>query len=211
MNYNLAVVAFVAITGSFTFGFANSCIGSIQGLNSFLEYFNLAEPGQYSNIIRGALSGVFAGGSGIGALALSSIADRWGRVRTLQLTSMLCIIGGAIQTGSTNATMLLIGRLISGFGVGMIVALVPIYQSEISPPESRGFLVSSHGVFIVTGYVSNFLEEMMNLADIQQIVSFSLDWICSILQLQSAVSMAIHSCRPDDIAISSLVRLPQDS
>jgi MFS family permease len=155
VTYNLAVVAFVAITGSFTFGFANSCIGSIQGLDSFLEYFSISETGQYSNTIRGALSGVFAGGSGIGALVLSSITDRWGRVRTLQLTALLCIIGGVIQTSSINVTMLLVGRAISGFGVGMIVALVPIYQSEISPPESRGLLVSSHGVFIVTGYVSH--------------------------------------------------------
>jgi MFS family permease len=34
----------------------------------------------------------------------------------------------------------------------MAVTLVPIYQSEISPPDARGFLVGQHGTWIVFGY-----------------------------------------------------------
>jgi MFS family permease len=49
--------------------------------------------------------------------------------------------------------MFLVGRLLSGLGVGLIVTLVPIYQSEISPAKSRGKVVGSHGTLIVTGYV----------------------------------------------------------
>jgi MFS family permease len=50
--------------------------------------------------------------------------------------------------------MFLVGRLISGYGVGLIVSLIPVYQSEIAPASERGFLGASHGIFIVTGYVS---------------------------------------------------------
>lgn len=39
---------------------------------------------------------------------------------------------------------------------GMINATIPVYQAEISPPESRGRLVSTHGIFLVTGYVSSY-------------------------------------------------------
>lgn len=38
----------------------------------------------------------------------------------------------------------------------MINATIPVYQAEISPPESRGRLVSTHGIFLVTGYVSSY-------------------------------------------------------
>ena len=32
-----------------------------------------------------------------------------------------------------------------GFGIGVLVTLVPLYQSEVSPPESRGLMVGLHG------------------------------------------------------------------
>lgn len=36
--------------------------------------------------------------------------------------------------------------------VGALVALVPLWQSEVAPPKTRGFLVGLHGVFILVGY-----------------------------------------------------------
>lgn len=46
-----------------------------------------------------------------------------------------------------------------GFGIGVLVTLVPLYQSEVSPPESRGLMVGLHGVLIgfsyaMTGFVT---------------------------------------------------------
>ena len=38
--------------------------------------------------------------------------------------------------------MLVVGRLVSGLGVGIESAVVPIYQAEIAPPEIRGRVVS---------------------------------------------------------------------
>jgi MFS family permease len=149
LNYNLFVIAFVAITGSFTFGFSNSCIGSVIGFSSFLNYFSLST----SSTLLGALSSLFAAGTAIGALIQAWLSDKLGRVKTLQLACVFCIFGGAIQAGSVHIAMLLVGRFISGFGVGFMATLVPIYQSEIAPPETRGALVGSHGIFILLGYV----------------------------------------------------------
>lgn len=42
--YNLAIVLFVAL-GSFTYGFSTSIIGSVTGLPSFYEYFELTTIG----------------------------------------------------------------------------------------------------------------------------------------------------------------------
>jgi len=50
--------------------------------------------------------------------------------------------------------MFLIARMITGFAVGALVGLVPLYQSEISPPRIRGFLVGMHGTGIAVGYIS---------------------------------------------------------
>lgn len=43
--------------------------------------------------------------------------------------------------------MLVVGRIISGLCVGLASAIVPVYQSEITPPAIRGRLVSLQYVF----------------------------------------------------------------
>ncbi|TKA52875.1 hypothetical protein B0A49_11489 [Cryomyces minteri] len=70
----------------------------------------------------------------------------------MYLASAISILGGALQTGSVNIAMFLAARFITGWGIGMMVVLIPIYQSEISPPSARGFLVGQHGTWIVFGY-----------------------------------------------------------
>ena len=55
--------------------------------------------------------------------------------------------------------MFIVARFIMGFGIGILVTLVPLYQSEVSPPESRGLMVGLHGVLIgfsysLTGFVT---------------------------------------------------------
>jgi MFS family permease len=45
------------------------------------------------------------------------------------------------------------GRFIAGLGVGNLVTICPMYLSEISPPQSRGFLVGHHAIFLVFGYM----------------------------------------------------------
>lgn len=55
---------------------------------------------------------------------------------------------------SPNVYILLLGRLLDGFGIGLAVTLVPLYISETSPPEIRGSLntlpqfMGSGGMFL---------------------------------------------------------------
>lgn len=41
---------------------------------------------------------------------------------------------------------------INGLGIGTLVTAIPMYQAEVSTPESRGFMVSMHGVMFAMGY-----------------------------------------------------------
>jgi MFS family permease len=71
-------------------------------------------------------------------------ADKFGRKRTIQGAAMVLIIGAALCAGSINSAMFLVGRLINGLGIGALVTAIPMYQAEVSTPESRGFMVSMH-------------------------------------------------------------------
>jgi MFS family permease len=65
---------------------------------------------------------------------------------------MFCIIGSAVQASAVNIPMLLVFRFINGLGVGMLLVVTPMYLSELSPPQTRGFLVGQHGAFLAIGY-----------------------------------------------------------
>jgi sugar porter (SP) family MFS transporter len=154
-TYNFVVVFFAAL-GSLTYAYCNSVIGSVLGLPGFISYFHLETKGPsadvaYANRITGATTGVLYAGGALGALTLW-VADRLGRLRAIQIACTICVVGGAISGGSVHIGMFLVGRLLTGFSCGMLVALVPVYQAEVAPPQIRGRMGGSHGAFIGTGY-----------------------------------------------------------
>lgn len=100
----------------------------------------------------GAANGLFAGGGCIGALIISPSLNRLGRRLTIQIVCVICVVGSSIQGGAVQIAMFLVGRFITGVGVGMMQVSVPIYQSELSPAKQRGLMVGGHGILIVCGY-----------------------------------------------------------
>lgn len=69
------------------------------------------------------------------------------------MAAILLILGNAIQAGAVTIAMFLVGRYITGVGVGMLISNTPVYLSEIAPAHSRGLLVGLQGNFIIGAYV----------------------------------------------------------
>lgn len=69
------------------------------------------------------------------------------------VAAFLMIVGGILQTAAQPPGLALIygGRVISGFGVGMVSNLTPVYVAETAPKELRGFLMSLFEMFLVCG------------------------------------------------------------
>jgi hypothetical protein len=68
------------------------------------------------------------------------VSDRLGRRPMLIISSVVYFISGLIMLWSPSVPVLLLGRLLDGFAVGLAVTLVPVYISETAPPEIRGQL-----------------------------------------------------------------------
>jgi MFS family permease len=68
------------------------------------------------------------------------VSDLVGRRPMLILSSVLYFVSSLIMLWSPNVYVLLLARLIDGFGIGLAVTLVPLYISETAPPEIRGSL-----------------------------------------------------------------------
>ena len=102
--------------------------------------------------ILGSTNGIFFAGAVLGCLVASMLADRIGRVRSIRIVCAICIVAAIIQAASVHIAMLFVGRFIGGLASGMMNSTVPLYQSEVSPPQTRGRMVGTHGFLLVAGY-----------------------------------------------------------
>lgn len=94
-------------------------------------------------------------GAFISSLSVGRIGDILGRRKTILYGSMIFIVGGAFQTFATGMPMMLLGRIVAGFGVGALSTIVPVYQSEISPPHNRGKLACIEFSGNIIGYAAS--------------------------------------------------------
>lgn len=90
------------------------------------------------------IEGLIVAMSLIGAACITTcsgfIADWLGRKPLLLVSSVLYFVSGLLMIWSPNVPVLLLARLLDGFGAGVVVTIVPVYISEIAPPETRGLL-----------------------------------------------------------------------
>ncbi|KAM3519488.1 hypothetical protein NHJ13051_007470 [Beauveria bassiana] len=103
---------------------------------------------------------VYIAGEALGALTQTIVGDRMGRIRFMQLLCVLVTIGTAIQTVAVHIAMFLVGRGLAGFAVGLsprsgMVSTVPIYLSEMAPPQQRGLIGGVSGCGIALGTMAS--------------------------------------------------------
>ena len=94
-------------------------------------------------------------GALISSLIVGKVGDIIGRRRTILYGSIVFFIGGALQSFAESMPMMMLGRLVAGFGVGSLSTIVPVYQSEISPPHNRGQLACIEFSGNIIGYATS--------------------------------------------------------
>ncbi|XP_023748498.1 monosaccharide-sensing protein 2 [Lactuca sativa] len=90
------------------------------------------------------IEGLIVAMSLIGATVITTfsgpVSDNIGRRPMLIISSMFYFTSGLVMFWSPNVYVLLIARLLDGFGIGLAVTLVPLYISETAPSDIRGLL-----------------------------------------------------------------------
>src|ERR1700759_3752084 len=90
----------------------------------------------------------------VGALALSPLADRYGRRNMLMVTMALTGLGSLYNALAPDYTQFVIARVITGIGVGADLAIVNTYVGEVAPRRNRArwisviFIMSSLGALL---------------------------------------------------------------
>jgi MFS transporter, SP family, sugar:H+ symporter len=97
-----------------------------------------------------------------GAVTAAFTSRTWGRRPTMVLGGMCFLIGAALMGPATHLSMLILGRIIMGLGVGMSVQCGPLFLSEIAPFHLRGALNNMFQLFITFGIL---IANLINYAN----------------------------------------------
>ncbi len=151
-NKYLYWITFIAVLSGLIFGLN---MAGISGAVSFIQdYFVL------SDVSLGAAVGSIMIGCLIGALAIGSLSDKYGRKPMMILAAILFILSSLGCSLAQSIELFIASRFVAGLGVGAVSVLAPTYISEIAPAHMRGMLVANNQFAIVIGillaYVIDF-------------------------------------------------------
>lgn len=149
--------AFAAFGGIF-FGFDSGYINGVMAMPYFIQEFENLDPDTtpeedfvFSSWKKSLVTSILSAGTFFGSLIAGDLADYFGRRTTIVAGCCVFIGGVVLQTASTEVGMLVAGRLIAGFGVGFVSAIIILYMSEIAPRKVRGAIVSGYQFCITIG------------------------------------------------------------
>lgn len=141
--------------GGLIFGYDTGQISGFLEMPDFLDRFGLTHSDgtkYFSNVRAGLIVALLSIGTLFGALVAAPVADKFGRKPSISFWALIVSIGFVIQIASVSAWyQLMIGRFVSGLGVGALSLLVPMYQAETAPAWIRGAMVCAYQLFITMG------------------------------------------------------------
>ncbi|WYZ42394.1 hypothetical protein EsH8_VI_000093 [Colletotrichum jinshuiense] len=157
VSHYVALCAAFSAIGGLLFGYDQGVISVTLVMDQFLERFpEVSDHASGSGFKKGLMTAMITLGAFIGALNQGWVADMISRKRSIMVAVVIFTIGSSVQTAALNYSMLVGGRFVGGVGIGMLSMVVPLYISEISPPEIRGSLLVFEQLSIVFGIVVSF-------------------------------------------------------
>lgn len=100
---------------------------------------------------KSTIVSLLSAGTFFGALFAAPVADLIGRRIGMIISNCIFMFGVILQTAATRIPLFVAGRFFAGLGVGMISALIPLYQSETAPKWIRGTIVGTYQLAITVG------------------------------------------------------------
>ncbi|KAG5982695.1 hypothetical protein E4U55_001518 [Claviceps digitariae] len=150
------VVGFFVAFGGVLFGYDTGTISGILAMPYWQDTFSTGyrNPDGHLDVTtnqESAIVSILSAGTFFGALLSPFMSDVIGRRYALMISCWVFNLGVILQTASTAIPMFLAGRFFAGLGVGLISALIPLYQSETAPKWIRGAIVGAYQFSITVG------------------------------------------------------------
>ncbi|RGP64839.1 sugar transporter stl1 [Fusarium longipes] len=146
----ILTVSVVTSLGFMLIGYDNGLMGGLVNTSPFKNTFD--DPN--ADMI-GLIVAIFEIGCFFGAISAAVWGEKLGRRRSILAGCIILIVGAVLQASSYTRAMMIVGRIVSGVGLGIVNSTVPVMQAEFSPKSSRGIYVCAQlstlnfGIFLV--------------------------------------------------------------
>ncbi|XP_065858916.1 sugar carrier protein C-like [Euphorbia lathyris] len=171
LTRHVLITCIIAATGGLIFGYDLGISGGVTSMDPFLKKFfpevykkqsSESSNNQYCKFDSQILT-LFTSSLYIAALISSVFASiitrTFGRRITMCIGGVLFAVGSGFNGFAESVWMLIVGRLLLGFGIGCANQSVPIYLSEVAPAKYRGALNMMFQLLITIGIlIANLLN-----------------------------------------------------
>ncbi|KAL6854287.1 hypothetical protein ACP4OV_019190 [Aristida adscensionis] len=165
VTLSVVVTGFMAASCGLILGYDSGISGGVTQMESFLSKF-------FPDVLRGMKSAhrdayckydnqwltafsssLFLAGT-LSSLVAGHVTWRVGRRNIMLIGGILFLVGSIINASAINIAMLIIGRMLLGFGIGFTIQAAPLYLAETAPARWRDAFTSALNGFLVIGILS---------------------------------------------------------
>ncbi|XP_050254458.1 hexose carrier protein HEX6-like isoform X2 [Quercus robur] len=162
----VVISCMIAATGGVIFGYDIGISGGVTSMEPFLKkffpevYTKMNEDTKISNyckfdsqLLTSFTSSLYIAGL-VASFFASSVTRVFGRKPSILLGGAAFLAGSALGGAALNVYMLIFGRILLGIGVGFANQSVPLYLSEMAPPNYRGAITIGFQLCVGIGVLS---------------------------------------------------------
>ena len=156
----LAIVVQVAVFSSLAGLLMGLDIGYIAGIKTMESFAHgLLHQEDLKDTQDSLITMIFGVGAAVAAFPpiMDACVTCLGRKGAVLAGGAMFCLGSAIQALAINLLMMLVGRVVAGFAVGLLSGNAPVYTSEIAPPKLRGALINGFQFAVTIGIMLAFL------------------------------------------------------
>ncbi|CZR63733.1 related to MFS monosaccharide transporter [Phialocephala subalpina] len=152
----ILICCFICI-GAFQFGYDTSYFSGILAMPKFLKDYGSLDPTTGTYIVsagkQSLVTSIINAGEFLGAVSSYYIGSKIGRKGGLYVSSVCVVLGVIFQVSAPHEGLLIAGRLVLGYAVGLISCFIPLYVADCAPSRVRGALVSMYQYVIGLGLI----------------------------------------------------------
>lgn len=148
------------------------------------------------------------------------VGEKLGRRKSIGIGAIISIIGAILQATAYGRAHLIVGRIVSGIGLGFINSTVPVLQAEFSPKASRGVYVCAQlstlnfGILIVYWIDYAFVSHTASYAwrvptSLQCIILFAILGLLFVIP-ETPRWLAAHDCPEECLAVLARIHNTTD-
>jgi sugar porter (SP) family MFS transporter len=162
ITFSVVVTCLMAASGGLIFGYHIGISGGVTAMESFLaaiypgvlRRMAAARRDEYcvydSHVLTAFTSSLYLAGLAA-SLAAGRVTRAVGRQAVMLAGGALFFAGAAVNAAAVNIAMLIVGRMLLGFGIGFTNQAAPVYLAETAPAKWRGAFTTGFQLFLGIG------------------------------------------------------------